>query len=45
MPALVTPNGMYGTPTYERGDRMGDGLAVNLRETLGLPVTCAKFQT
>ena len=33
----VMPNGMYGTLTYEQVDRMSDGFAVHLRETLGLP--------
>lgn len=32
----VMPNGMYGTLTFDEVDRMSDGFAVYLRETLGL---------
>lgn len=32
----VMPNGMYGTLSFEQVDRMSDGFAVYLRETLGL---------
>lgn len=32
----VMPNGMYGTLSFEQVDRMSDGFAVHLRETLGL---------